>query len=72
MERRLLECFITVGDLNRLKSYTKNQVDYHLVLDLVPTLARLYFSGQLGKRMNLGYINQAILVGVGLQMKSFD
>jgi N-acetyltransferase 10 len=72
MDKNALQYFITVGDLNRLKSYTKNQVDYHLVLDLIPTIAKLYFTGTLGKRLNLGYINQAILVGLGLQMKSFD
>jgi N-acetyltransferase 10 len=72
MEKSALQYFITVSDLNRLKSYTKNQVDYHLVLDLIPTIARLYFSGTFGKHMNLGYINQAILVGLGLQFKSFD
>lgn len=72
MDKNALQYFISVSDLNRLKSYTKNQVDYHLILDLIPALARLYFCGVLGKFMNLGYINQAILVGLGLQMKSFD
>jgi N-acetyltransferase 10 len=72
MEKSALQYFITVSDLNRLKSYTKNQVDYHLVLDLIPAIARLYFTSTLGRHINLGYINQAILVGVGLQMKSFD
>jgi N-acetyltransferase 10 len=56
-------------DYNRLKSYARNQVDYHLIIDLIPTLAKLYFSGKLGN-VNLGYTNQAILVGVGLQMKN--
>jgi N-acetyltransferase 10 len=72
MDKKVLQYFISLSDLNRLKSYTKNQVDYHLVLDLIPTIAKLYFSGTFGKYMNLGYINQAILVGLGLQMKSFD
>jgi len=47
-------------------------VDYHLILDLVPTISKLYFNGILGKSLNLGYLNQAILVGLGLQNKSFD
>jgi N-acetyltransferase 10 len=72
MNKKALEYFVSLSDYNRLKSYTKNQVDYHLILDLIPTLAKLYFTGTLGKFMNLGYINQAILVGIGLQMKSFD
>ena len=72
MDRKALQCFVGLEDLNRLKSYSKNQVNYHLVLDLVPQIARLFFTEQLGRCVNLGYTNQAILVGVGLQMKSFE
>lgn len=68
----MLNYFITLADFNRLKSYTRNQVDYHLILDLVPVIARLYFTGLMGKKLNLGYVNQAILVGLGLQMKAFE
>lgn len=35
--------FITMFDLKRLESYAKNLVDFHLVMDLVPAMARLYF-----------------------------
>jgi N-acetyltransferase 10 len=72
MDKNGLSYFISLADVNRLKSYTKNQVDYHLILDLIPAIAKLYFTNHLGKHLNLGYINQAILVGLGLQMKSFD
>ena len=72
MDRNILEYFITLADYNRLKSYTKNQVDYHLILDLVPVIARLYFTGSFGQSLNLGYTNQVILIGLGLQMKSFE
>jgi len=41
--RSLLEQHITVFDLKRLESYAKNLVDFHLIMDLVPTLAKLYF-----------------------------
>jgi N-acetyltransferase 10 len=40
----LLEPFISLFDLKRLESYSKNLVDFHLVMDLVPAMARLYFS----------------------------
>ena len=72
LDRSILEYFISLSDFNRLKSYTKSQVDYHLILDLVPTIARLYFTGTLGKGINLGYTNQVILIGLGLQMKTFE
>ena len=41
------------------------------MLDLVPVLARLYFTGVLGQELNLGYVNQVLLIGLGLQMKNF-
>lgn len=30
-------------DIKRLEMYSCNLVDYHLIIDLIPTLARLYF-----------------------------
>jgi len=39
-----LERYISLFDLKRLESYSKNLVDFHLIMDLVPTLAKLYFS----------------------------
>jgi len=72
MDKQALQYFVSLADYNRLKSYTKNQVDYHLILDLIPAIAKLYFTNYLGRYLNLGYTNQAILVGLGLQMKSFD
>ncbi len=72
MDKNVLSYFISLADYNRLKSYTRNQVDYHLILDLVPVISRLYFGGVLGTHLGLGYVNQAILVGLGLQMKTFE
>lgn len=40
---KLLEPYINLFDLKRLESYSKNLVDFHLVMDLVPSIARLYF-----------------------------
>lgn len=38
----------TSYDLRRLESYSKNLVDYHLITDIVPTIARIYFSKDIG------------------------
>jgi N-acetyltransferase 10 len=38
-----LESFISVFDLKRLESYSKNLVDFHLIMDLLPTIAKIYF-----------------------------
>ncbi|KIH88244.1 N-acetyltransferase 10 [Sporothrix brasiliensis 5110] len=43
-----LDALLTPFDLKRLESYANNMLDYHLILDLVPTVAHLYFTGRLG------------------------
>lgn len=62
---------LTPYDVKRLKSYAKNLVDYHMVVDLVPSLARLYFLQRL-PGMTLSYLQRAILVSIGLQHQSVD
>lgn len=62
-----LDMYMTKYDLKRLESYARNLVDYHLVLDLIPMCARLYFSGALG--VKLSYSQSAILMCIGLQRK---
>ena len=69
-----LSHMLTPYDLGRLKSYTKNMVEYRLILDLVPTLAKVYF---LNKVMGMGNLKlmalqKSILIGIGLQFKSID
>ncbi|KAI9002143.1 GNAT acetyltransferase 2-domain-containing protein [Hyaloraphidium curvatum] len=75
-------------DLKRLESYANSMLDYHVVLDMIPQLARLYFSGALSpssgaaagpddgpgsdQRVALNPLQAAILVGIGLQKKSID
>lgn len=34
---------INLYDLKRMESYGKNLVDYHLILDLLPTVAKLFY-----------------------------
>ncbi|EPE10482.1 nucleolar atpase [Ophiostoma piceae UAMH 11346] len=43
-----LDALLTPFDLKRLESYANNMLDYHLILDLIPTIAVLYFTGKLG------------------------
>jgi N-acetyltransferase 10 len=59
-------------DVKRLEMYAQNLVDYHLVIDLVPETARLYFLNKLGAEFNLSLVQAAILVGIGLQRKSIE
>ena len=43
VSREQIERFISVFDLKRLDSYSNNLVDFHLIMDLVPTIAKLHF-----------------------------
>ena len=62
---------LTPFDVKRLESYAKNMVDYHMILDLLPTIARMYFLNRFPE-LNLSYLQRAILIGMGLQHKSVD
>ncbi|KAH9311211.1 hypothetical protein KI387_026246, partial [Taxus chinensis] len=57
-------------DMQRLESYTKNLADYHLILDLVPSLAHLYFDEMVPT--SLSYSQAAILLCMGLQNHDID
>lgn len=54
--RSKLEQHITIYDLKRLESYAKNLVDFHLIMDLVPTIARLHFAVLPPGTITLSYI----------------
>eukprot|EP00064_Thunnus_orientalis_P002628 superscaffoldBa00000198_g2635 len=58
-------------DLKRLELYSRSMVDYHLIMDLVPSVARMFFLKQLGD-VSLSAAQCALLLGIGLQHKSVD
>jgi len=62
----------TPFDLKRLKSYAQNLLDYHVILDLLPTVAMLYFEKRLGEEVRLSAIQRSLLLGMGLQRKSVE
>ncbi|CAB4420905.1 unnamed protein product [Rhizophagus irregularis] len=66
-----LESYLSVYDLKRLESYSNNMLDYHVIIDLLPTIAYLYFNRQL-RDVKLSGIQSSILLGIGLQRKSVD
>lgn len=59
-------------DIKRLDSYANNLLDYHAILDMIPTIAEYYFSGRLSGKVNLSGVQQSILLAIGLQRKSLD
>lgn len=72
VSKELIDRYISVFDLKRLESYSKNLVDFHLITDLVPTIARLHLSELAPGTVHLSYVQTALLVGMGLQFKSID
>lgn len=46
LSKDALEIFLTKYDVKRLELYSDNMADYHLIMDLLPTVARLYFLRQ--------------------------
>lgn len=68
-------------DLKRLESYANNMLDYHMILDLIPGLARAFFLKQLPLvsnesddqgMMSLSPVQSAILFSIGLQFRPID
>ncbi|KAG2711705.1 hypothetical protein I3760_04G089400 [Carya illinoinensis] len=57
--------FLSPHDMKRLEAYTNNLVDFHLIFDLVPILANLYFEGRIP--VTLSYAQASVLLCIGLQ-----
>lgn len=66
-----LRCHMSPHDVQRLLLYSRSLVDYHLVTDLMPVMARLLFTGKLGS-ISLSALQSALILSVGLQCKLFD
>ncbi|OAX41419.1 DUF699-domain-containing protein [Rhizopogon vinicolor AM-OR11-026] len=67
-----LSILMSPFDLKRLESYANNMLDYHVVLDLLPVVASLYFEGRLGGDVKLSAVQASILLGLGLQRKTIE
>ncbi|KAL5519901.1 hypothetical protein ACEPAG_1561 [Sanghuangporus baumii] len=67
-----LSILLTPFDLKRLDSYANNLLDYHVILDLLPTIATLYFEKRLGPEVHLSAVQSSILLALGLQRKTIE
>ncbi|OQO00480.1 RNA cytidine acetyltransferase [Cryoendolithus antarcticus] len=74
LDKASLDELFTPFDLKRLASYADNMLDYHVILDLLPTLALLYFTGRIrdSNGIRLSSLQQALLAAIGLQRKSIE
>ncbi|KOM30646.1 hypothetical protein LR48_Vigan01g020000 [Vigna angularis] len=57
-------------DMKRLEAYVDNLADFHLILDLVPTLTRLYFQQKFP--VTLSYAQASVLLCIGLQNQNIS
>ncbi|XP_056384523.1 RNA cytidine acetyltransferase [Hyla sarda] len=71
LTRSELEASFTPYDLKRLEMYSQNMVDYHLIMDLIPSVSKMFFLQKFGG-LNLSAAQSALLLGIGLQHKTVD
>jgi N-acetyltransferase 10 len=69
--QELLSAHVNLHDMQRLELYSRNLVDHHLILDLLPKLATFLFERRLAG-MRLSYLQAAILLATGLQRREVD
>ena len=67
-----LDTLFSPFDLKRLDSYANNMLDYHVILDMIPTIASLYFSGRLKGPVKMSGVQSALLLAIGLQRKVLE
>jgi len=48
MDKTELDIHLSSYDIHRLEKYCNNMADYHLIMDLLPTLSKLYFQSKIG------------------------
>ena len=70
MKKSEIELFLTKFDFKRMELYSRNMTNYNMIIDLIPIIAHLYFNKKIF--VSLSYIQAGVLLGVGLQRKSFD
>lgn len=67
-----LDSIFSSYDLGRLDSYANNMLDYHVIIDLMPSIAQLYFTGRLQAppcSVSFSNLQQTLLLAIGLQKK---
>lgn len=48
-----METYFTRYDVKRLELYAQNMVDYHLIVDLLPSISRLFFLNQMDIQLSI-------------------
>ncbi|KAF2186868.1 N-acetyltransferas-like protein [Zopfia rhizophila CBS 207.26] len=72
LKKRELDELFSPFDLKRLDSYANSMLDYHVILDMLPSIATLYFTGRLKGLVKLSGVQTALLLAIGLQRKDIS
>lgn len=72
LTKKDLDQLFSPFDLRRLDSYANNMLDYHVILDMIPQIAQLYFTGQLANSVSVTGVQSSILLAIGLQRKTLE
>lgn len=67
-----LDSLFSPFDLKRLDSYANNMLDYHVVLDMIPQIALIHFTGRLAPMVSVTGVQSALLLAIGLQRKVLE
>lgn len=71
LTQQIIDTLFIPHDIQRLESYTRNQIEYRLILDLTTDLGQLVFEGKMND-VAIDSLQKAILLGIGLQNKTLD
>ena len=71
MKQDELNSFFIPHDVQRLESYTRNQIEFRLILDLTSDLSSVFFQLKL-PNAPLDALQKAILLGIGSMNKNLD
>lgn len=72
LTKKELDQLFSPFDLKRLDSYANNMLDYHVILDMIPQIALLYFTGRLVHSVAVTGVQSSILLAIGLQRKTLE
>ncbi|XP_035229406.1 RNA cytidine acetyltransferase-like isoform X2 [Stegodyphus dumicola] len=66
-----LQWFLTPRSMQRLNAYCNRLVDYHLIMDLLPVISKLYFLHH-PNNFSLSSVQEVVLLSMGFQNKSVE
>ncbi|KAL1326891.1 hypothetical protein HN51_037015 [Arachis hypogaea] len=62
--------YLSPHDMKRLEAYVENLADFHLILDIVPTITHLFFQEKIP--VTLSYAQASVLLCIGLQNQNIS